>query len=212
MHNNLADFSKVIANNAQIYQGGAQVLHNIRGVLGTDTFWAGIRLYYSRFQNGNANSDDLRLAMEDACKNAGGRCPTEGRDLTWLFRELLNRGGVLQVHGSWQYDKTGKQVQVTLDQSQASGLYRMPIEWRFRRWRSRNRTRCPQVAAGAAARAAGAAGATHPCDATQPAAPGIHVLARQRATKCHARSDGVGHDAGNVRKEVVNQNWALRGV
>jgi aminopeptidase N len=128
VHNNLADFSKVIANNAQIYQGGAQVLHNIRGVLGTDTFWAGIRLYYSRFQNGNANSDDLRLAMEDACKNAGRRCPTEGRDLTWLFRELLNRGGVLQVHGSWQYDKAAKQVQVTLDQSQASGLYRMPIE------------------------------------------------------------------------------------
>jgi aminopeptidase N len=128
VHNNLADFSKVIANNAQIYQGGAQVLHNIRGVLGTDTFWAGIRLYYSRFQNGNANSDDLRLAMEDACKNAGERCPTEGRDLTWLFRELLNRGGVLQVHGSWQYDKGAKQVQVTLDQNQASGLYRMPIE------------------------------------------------------------------------------------
>jgi hypothetical protein len=45
VHNNLADFSKVIANNAQIYQGGAQTLQNIRGVIGTSTFWDGIWLY-----------------------------------------------------------------------------------------------------------------------------------------------------------------------
>jgi len=128
VHNNLADFSKVIANNAQIYQGGAQVLQNIRGVLGTETFWAGIRLYYSRFQNGNASSDDLRHAMEDACVNAGDRCPADGKDLAWLFRELLNRGGVLQVQGGWHYDAGARQLTVTLDQTQASGLYRMPIE------------------------------------------------------------------------------------
>jgi len=55
VHNNLADISRVIANNTQIYQGGAQVLHNIRGVIGTDTFWAGIRLYYARFKDSNAS-------------------------------------------------------------------------------------------------------------------------------------------------------------
>jgi aminopeptidase N len=128
VHDNLADFSKVIANNAQIYQGGAQVLHNIRGVVGTDTFWAGIRLYYSRFQNGNATTDDFRRAMEDACAAAGDRCPADGRDLAWLFHELLNRGGVLQVKGSWRYDAAAKQIEVTLDQTQTSGAYRMPIE------------------------------------------------------------------------------------
>src|SRR5271157_3528678 len=128
VHNNLADFSKVIANNAQIYQGGAQALHNIRGVIGTSTFWDGIRLYYSRFQNGNATSDDLRHAFEDACSNAGDRCPAGGKDLTWLFHELLNRGGVLQVRGSWHYDAAAKELEVTLDQTQTSGLYRMPIE------------------------------------------------------------------------------------
>ena len=114
VHNNLADFSKVLANNAQIYQGGAQALHNIRGVIGTETFWAGVRLYYSRFQNGNASTDDLRRALEDACRSAGDGCPADGEDLTWLFRELLNRGGVLQVRGSWQYDGRTKQLQVTL--------------------------------------------------------------------------------------------------
>jgi aminopeptidase N len=128
VHNNLADFSKVIANNAQIYQGGAQALHNIRGVIGSSTFWNGIRLYYSRFQNGNATSNDLRQAFEDACTKAGDQCPAEGRDLTWLFHELLNRGGVLQVRGSWHYDAAAKELQVTLDQTQTSGIYRMPIE------------------------------------------------------------------------------------
>ena len=128
VHDHLADFSKVIANSAQIYQGGAQVLHNIRGVIGTDTFWAGIRLYYSRFQNGNATTGDLRRAMEDACKSAGDACPADAKDLTWLFHELLNRGGALRVRGSWHYDAAMKQVQVTLDQIQTSGLYRMPVE------------------------------------------------------------------------------------
>ncbi len=128
VHQNLADFSKVIANNAQIYQGGAQTLQNIRGVLGTETFCAGIRLYYSRFQNGNATTVDFRHAMEDACKDVGERCAAAGKDLSWLFRELLNRGGVLQVRGSWRYDAGAKQVVVTLEQIQNSGLYEMPIE------------------------------------------------------------------------------------
>jgi aminopeptidase N len=128
VHQNLADFSKVIANNAQIYQGGAQVLQNIRGVVGTETFWNGIRLYYRRFQNSAATSDDLRRAMEEACAEAGDRCSADGRDLSWLFRELLNRGGVLQVQGSWHYDAIAKQVQVTFDQTQAGDVYTMPIE------------------------------------------------------------------------------------
>ena len=117
VHNNLADISQVIANNAQIYQGGAQVLHNIRGVVGTDAFWSGIRLYYKRFQNSNASTDGFRRAMEDA----------SGKDLGWLFTELLNRGGALQVKGAWRYDAASKQVEVTLDQTQAE-VYRMPIE------------------------------------------------------------------------------------
>jgi aminopeptidase N len=131
VHNNLADISRVIANNAQIYQGGAQVLHNIRGVVGTQTFWAGIKSYYARYRNGTATTADFRREMEQACRAAGDRCPADGRDLTWLFSQLLNRGGALQVQGTWSYDAAGKQVQVTLEQTQATGLYRMPIEVRI---------------------------------------------------------------------------------
>jgi hypothetical protein len=127
VHTNLANISQVIANNAQIYQGGAQVLHMLRGVLGTETFWDGIRLYYSRFQNRNASTDDFRHAMQDACA-ANPACPDDGKDLGWYFPEWLNRGGILQVSGSWHYDSTAKTLHLALDQTQTQGLFRMPIE------------------------------------------------------------------------------------
>ncbi len=127
VHKNLSNISQVIANNAQVYQGGGQVLHMLRGILGTDAFWKGIRLYYSRFQNRNASSDDFRIAIQDACA-ANADCPEEGRDLRWFFDEWLNRGGILQVDGSWHYDAAAKQLHISVDQTQKQGLYRMPIE------------------------------------------------------------------------------------
>ncbi len=130
IHDNLADISRVIANGAQIYQGGAQVLHNIRGIVGTQTFWEGIRAYYAKYRDKTATTADFRQTMEAACVAAGERCPADGRDLTWLFAQLLNRGGALQVTGTWTYDAAAKQVLVTLEQSQTTGLYRMPIEVR----------------------------------------------------------------------------------
>jgi len=127
VHKNLSNISQVIANNAQIYQGGAQVLHMVRGVLGTEIFWQGIRLYYGRFQNKNASSDDFRAAMEEACAN-NATCPEEGRDLRWFFDQWLNRGGTLQVSASWSYDSAAKQLHIVADQTQKQGLYRMPVE------------------------------------------------------------------------------------
>src|SRR6185312_16032111 len=107
VHRDLSDISQVIANNAQVYQGGAQVLHMLRGVVGNDNFWAGIRLYYRRFRNSNSSSLDFEHAMEDACT-----C-----DLSWYFPEWLNRGGIMNVSGSWKYDVAAKQLEVTLDQT-----------------------------------------------------------------------------------------------
>jgi aminopeptidase N len=127
VHKNLSNISQVIANNAQVYQGGAQVLHMLRGVLGTETFWQGIRVYYGRFQNKNASSDDFRQAMQDACI-ANPECSEDNHDLNWFFRQWLNRGGILQLDGSWRYDAAAKQLRISLDQKQTQGIYRMPIQ------------------------------------------------------------------------------------
>ncbi|HEY7791674.1 MAG TPA: M1 family metallopeptidase, partial [Vicinamibacterales bacterium] len=126
VHPDLRDISQVIANNAQIYQGGAQVLQMLRGVLGTTTFWDGIRLYYRRFRNANASSLDFQHAMEDACRQDAD-CPAYGRDLSWFFPEWLNRGGILKASGHWHYDAAAHELEVTLDQvSTDSQFYRMP--------------------------------------------------------------------------------------
>jgi hypothetical protein len=127
VHNNLQNDSDVFSNSTQIYQGGAMVLHTLRGVLGDQNFWAGIRLYSSRFRNGSASTDDFRKAMEDAC-HASGECAQEDEDLSWFFHEWLNRGGILELNGSWHYDAQTRRVLVALDQAQNQGLYRMPIQ------------------------------------------------------------------------------------
>jgi aminopeptidase N len=127
VHNNLANISNVFSNSPQIYQGGAMVLHMLRGVVGTDKFWAGIRLYSKRFYNSNATTDDLRRAFEDACYESGS-CSQDSRDLSWFFHEWLNRGSIMKLQGGWQYDAAAKHLRITLDQAQTQGLYRMPIE------------------------------------------------------------------------------------
>ncbi len=127
VHNNSANDSDVFFNSTQIYQGGAMVLHSLRGVLGDRNFWAGIRLYLSRFRNASATTDDFRQAMEDAC-HASHECPPDGDDLSWFFRDWLHRGGLMQLKGTWHYDPETKQLEVALDQMQTQGLCRMPVE------------------------------------------------------------------------------------
>lgn len=127
VHKNLDTASNVFSNSPQIYQGGAMVLQMLRGVLGDEDFWAGIRLYYSRFRNRSASSDDFRHAMEDACY-AAGDCPADHQDLSWFFHEWLNRGGFMHLTGSWHYDSQAQQLEVTLDQPANQDLYHMPIE------------------------------------------------------------------------------------
>jgi aminopeptidase N len=127
VHNILSNISNVFSNSAQIYQGGAMVLHMLRGVLGSDNFWAGIRLYSKRFYNGSASTDDLRHAFEDACYDSE-TCAKENHDLSWFFHQWLNRGSIMKLQGGWRYDAAARQLQVTLDQTQTQGLYRMPIE------------------------------------------------------------------------------------
>ena len=62
LHDNLSDMSQVL--NQLIYQKGGWTLHMLRGVIGTDTFWAGIREYYRRYRNASASTADFRRVME----------------------------------------------------------------------------------------------------------------------------------------------------
>jgi aminopeptidase N len=90
----------------------------LRGVIGTEAFWEGIRTYYARHLNGNASTDDFRRAMEEA----------SGTDLRWFFRQWLYQGGVLAIDGGWRYDADRGVVTVDLAQTQPSYQFTMPMD------------------------------------------------------------------------------------
>ena len=116
VHRNLSDMSRVL--NRLVYQKGGWVLHMLRGLIGTDTFWTGIREYYSRYRNQNASTDDFRQVMERAA----------GVPLSWFFDQWLNRPGMPALKGEWRYDAAAKQVLIELTQTQDGAAYRLPLE------------------------------------------------------------------------------------
>ncbi len=69
--------------NTNSYQKGAWVLHMLRSEVGEDNFWKGMRLFYERFRNGNAVTDDFRSVMEEV----------SGKDLQKFFHQWLNVPG-----------------------------------------------------------------------------------------------------------------------
>lgn len=117
VHDQLADMSQVTSS--QTYQKGSWTLHMLRGMLGDDTFWKGIRSYYAAHMNGSAGTADFRKAMEEA----------SGMDLKPFFDQWLNKPGALKLKGDWQYDSKMKQIVVHLDQVQDDGsMFIMPIQ------------------------------------------------------------------------------------
>jgi len=117
VHDNLADMKQVLTGH--IYQKGGWTLHMLRGIVGDEAFWTGIRTYYKRYRDGNASTADFVRVMEEA----------SGKDLGWFFRQWLYRGGSPVVQGTWHYDGAAKQLEIELAQVQPGGEpFRLPIE------------------------------------------------------------------------------------
>jgi aminopeptidase N len=113
VHENLDDMTKVTTR--QTYEKGAWVLHMLRGVLGDEAFWRGIRAYYAEYSHRNATTDDFRRSMEGA----------SGRDLARFFHQWLDRGGIPRVEGGWRY--TGSAVEIDLRQTQEDEPFDLTI-------------------------------------------------------------------------------------
>jgi aminopeptidase N len=116
IHDNLADMSQVL--NSLVYQKGGWVLHMLRGQVGTDNFWTGIRTWYATYRDKNATTQDLRRIMEEQ----------SGQELGWFFDQWLKRPGSPVIDGRWSYDAAAKSVVVELSQTQTGQPYRLPLE------------------------------------------------------------------------------------
>ena len=107
--------------NQIVYQKGGWVLHMLRGQLGAERFWPGIREYYRRYRDSNASTEDFRRVMEEV----------SGADLGWFFRQWLYRPGSPAIQGHWSYDGPAKKVRIDLVQTQSGETYRLPLEIRL---------------------------------------------------------------------------------
>ena len=117
IHDNLADMGKVLSS-AGTYKKGAWTLHMLRGLIGDEAFWTGIRDYYQRFRDGNATTADFRRVMEQA----------SAKELGWFFDQWLTRGGFLKLKAGWSYDAAAKVLQIEAEQLQPGAPLRVPIQ------------------------------------------------------------------------------------
>jgi len=120
VHDNLDPIGRGTVTNGMTYQRGAWFLHMLRGLIGEDRFWAGIREYYRQYRDGNASTDDFREVMENTYEPAV--------DLTGFFQQWLYQGGIPHLRGGWSWDAEAGELVIDLQQVEDDGYtFEMPI-------------------------------------------------------------------------------------
>jgi len=110
--------------NANNYPKGGWVLHMLRGVMGDEAFFRGIRDYYRTFLHGNALTEDFQRTME----------ASHGESLDWFFGQWIHQAGypIYRVEHTWTPTPTGSggAVEVTVRQIQKAAWprFRMPMD------------------------------------------------------------------------------------
>lgn len=106
--------------NANNYPKGGWVLHMLRGVLGDEAFFSGIREYYHRYALKNAWTSDLQEAMEE----------TSGVGLEWFFQQWVFQPGYPILESEWEWDPENEEVILTVRQIQDQDwpVFRLPME------------------------------------------------------------------------------------
>jgi aminopeptidase N len=103
-----------------VYDKAAWVLHMLRGVVGDQAFFAGVREYYATHRDGNAVTDDFRAIMERHAE----------RSLDWFFKQWLDEPGHPVLAMTWRWRRGTLTVDVV--QTQPGAVYRLPIALEIR--------------------------------------------------------------------------------
>ncbi|MEO6710981.1 MAG: M1 family metallopeptidase, partial [Planctomycetota bacterium] len=105
------------------YPGGASRLHQLRFELGDETFFAGVRRYFTEHRGTAVTTEDFQHSMEAA----------SGRDLSKFFRQWFYSKGYPEFAMSWDWDESAHKLVVLVEQIQsvADGtpeVFRTPAE------------------------------------------------------------------------------------
>jgi aminopeptidase N len=113
---------KEVVTTGLTYQKGAWVLHMLRNLVGEVNFQKGIQLYYAKYFNANASTDQFREEMEKA----------SGKDLKQFFKQWLYQPINPIINASWSYDSKQKKLTVNLEQVQKTDLvFDLPLEMNY---------------------------------------------------------------------------------
>ena len=106
--------------NGNNYQKGAWVLHMLRGLMGDEAFFRGIRAFYLKHEDKTASTEDLRAALEKE----------SGMSLKEFFARWVYASGHPRYEASWSWrkDKDGRgTLKIHLRQTQDDALFLTPL-------------------------------------------------------------------------------------
>jgi aminopeptidase N len=102
------------------YAKGASVLNSLRGLIGDEAWWRGIKNYLAEHKYHVVDTDDFKKVMEKA----------SGRDLGWFFDQWVYHGGHPELKASWRYEPEDQTVRLKVEQTQTvddlTPLFRLP--------------------------------------------------------------------------------------
>jgi aminopeptidase N len=108
-----------------IYAKGGAVLNMLRKYLGDDLWWKAIQHYLRKHQFQNAETNDLKIAIEEAT----------GINLQWFFNQWLYKSGFPEFVVEDTYDETKDVLKLTVRQTQKldslTGIFSLPVEIEF---------------------------------------------------------------------------------
>ncbi|HYJ86452.1 MAG TPA: M1 family metallopeptidase [Pyrinomonadaceae bacterium] len=107
--------------NGNSYQKGSWILHMLRGRLGDEAFFKGLRAYYRAHEHATASTEDLRAALEQA----------SGSNLKEFFARWVYAAGHPHYEVSWQWQRAKNQrgvLTINLKQTQPDAPFLDPLQ------------------------------------------------------------------------------------
>ena len=105
---------------ANLYARGGWVLHMLRNVLGDEAFWRGMHYYLTKYRFASAETDEFRLALEDAT----------GQNLDWFFHQWVFGAGLPRLNVTKSWDDSTHVLRLSVEQNQQTdsltGYFRFP--------------------------------------------------------------------------------------